>query len=289
MPIQTKRTILTQQCLTIMMNCSEDLKDETKNEHLSFFMARMQASGYDHAFRLQILKSAKNAYAKLKEGESHGIKMHRERTWNRNQRRKEKEGRRKNWFNTDKYHSVMFIAATPKSELKKKMQDAINRKGGKIKVIEKSGTKIIRMLQRNDPFKNKRCAEHEKCLVCSGDKPGGCRDNGVTYRINCKGNCDHEYNGQTGQNGFTRGCCHLDDYRLKKEDSPLWKHCVKVHNSELQSFQMTILDRCRGDATKRQILESLRIQQVPEERSMNSKGEWNTARVPRVRIVSDVR
>ena len=75
----------------------------------------------------------------------------------------------------------MFIAATPNSELRNKMQDAINRKGGKIKVIEKSGTKIIRILQWKDLFKNKRCAEHEKSFVCSGDKPGGCRDNGVTY------------------------------------------------------------------------------------------------------------
>ena len=128
--------------------------------------------------------------------------MHRERTWNQNQRRKEKEGRQKNWFNTDKYDSVMFITATPNSELKKKMQDAIDSKGGRIKVIEKSGTKIIRMLQRNDPFKNMECTEHEKCIVCSGDKPGGCRDKGLTYRRN----------GQTGQNGFTRGKKELENY-----------------------------------------------------------------------------
>ena len=55
-----------------MLNCSEDLKEETNNEHLSFSMARMQASGYDHAFRIQVLKLAKNAYAKLKDEENHG-------------------------------------------------------------------------------------------------------------------------------------------------------------------------------------------------------------------------
>ena len=184
---------------------------------------------------------------------------------------------------------MLFIAATPKSELKSKLQDAINRKGGKIKVIEKSGTKIVRMLQWNDPFKSKVCSEYETCLVCSGEKPGGCRENGVTYKINCKGNCEFEYTGQTGQNGFTRGSDHLDDYRLKKTESPLWKHCMNCHGGELQTFEMTIIDRCRGDATKRQILESLRIQRVPVDRSMNSRAEWNTARIPRVEIVSDVR
>ena len=82
-------------------------------------------------------ESAKNVYAKLKEGENHGRKIYRERTWNRNQRRKDKKGRQKNSFNIEKYDSVMFITATPNSELKKKMQDAIDNKGGRIKVARK--------------------------------------------------------------------------------------------------------------------------------------------------------
>ena len=55
MPITTKRTILTQQCLRIMLNCCDELEESIKNEHLSLFMARMQASGYDHAFRIEVL------------------------------------------------------------------------------------------------------------------------------------------------------------------------------------------------------------------------------------------
>ena len=62
MSIQSKRTILTQQCLRIILNCSEELDEETRNGHLSYIMARMQASGYDHEFRLEVLKSAKKAY-----------------------------------------------------------------------------------------------------------------------------------------------------------------------------------------------------------------------------------
>ena len=52
---------------------------------------------------------------------------------------------------------------------------------------------------------------------------------------------------------------------------------------------MCVLDRVRGDATKRQILEAVRLQNAPAETSMNSRGEWNTARVPRIQINTDVR
>ena len=71
-------------------------------------------------------------------------------------------------------------------------------------------------------------------------------------------------------------------------ENALWKHCANVHGEEIQDFSMTVVDRCRSDPMKRQILEAIRIQKVPQERSMNSRSEWNTARIPRVQIVTDV-
>ena len=47
---------------------------------------------------------------------------------------------------------------------------------------------------------------------------------------------------------------------------------------------MTIEDRSRNDPTKRQVLESVRIQKVPGDLLMNGKSEWNGARIPRARI-----
>ena len=47
----------------------------------------------------------------------------------------------------------MFIPATSDSELEKKMQEKVDRKGFEIKVVEKSGTKVGRLLQSNDLFK----------------------------------------------------------------------------------------------------------------------------------------
>ena len=287
MSINSKRTILTQECLRILLNCNEHIGWDKIAEHLTFFMSRMQVSGYDHKFRLEILKSALNAHNKIKEADKEGKKMYRKRVWRRNERRQEREDKRKKWYMRGGYKSVLFIAATPNSELRDKLQREINKTDIKIKVIEKSGTKIIRHLQRNDPFKEKICVDNDKCLVCSGMNPGGCRDTGISYKINCTEECEYEYTGQTSTNGYTRGRKHEEDYKAKRDESALWKHCVNVHNNELQTFRMTIVDKCRNDPTKRQILESIRMHKVPIEQVMNSQSEWNSNKLPRISINTD--
>ena len=202
------------------------------------------------------------------------------------------EDKKKDWFKRGGKESVLFIAATPDSELKKSLQKEIEKTSFRIRVVEKSGTKLVRLLQRNDPFRKEGCRDEEGCMVCSGSSKKACRETGVTYRINCLGEhpddpearCDDVYTGETGKNGYTRGLKHLDDFRNERETSAMWKHCVEEHNSMHQEFEMVIVDRVRNDAMKRQILEATRIQAVPEERQMNSRGEWNMNRVPRITI-----
>ena len=59
---------------------------------------------------------------------------------------------------------------------------------------------------------------------------------------------------------------------------PLWEDCLQKHNGEQQHFEMKVVDRCRNDPTKRQILEALRIQKVPKECVMNGKSEYGIQR-----------
>ena len=172
-------------------------------------MARMEAAGYDKAFRFQVLRSALNAYKKKLEADSTGsMPLYRKREWNRNDRRREKEEKGKNWYKKGNKESVLFITATPNSELRERLQKEIDKTSFRIKVVEKSGTKVVRMLQKNDPFKRKECRNKEQCMVCTGKNPGSCRDSGVTYRINCMGqhdeiinqHCESVYTGETGKN-----------------------------------------------------------------------------------------
>ena len=85
----TKRTILTQQCLRVLLNCSPDLDKDVTEKHLSYFMLRMQCSGYDTNLRYEILKSAFNAYDKIKcKEEREGVPMYRKKGYKRDERRK---------------------------------------------------------------------------------------------------------------------------------------------------------------------------------------------------------
>ena len=67
----------------------------------------------------------------------------------------------------------------------------------------------------------------------------------------------------------------------------MWKHCVQHHNSERQYFRMKVKDQVRNDATKRQILEAVRIERTEEGERMNSRGEWGSNRIPRIEVKSD--
>ena len=96
--------------------------------------------------------------------------------------------------------------------------------------------------------------------------------------------CDSIYNGETGKNSYTRGNQHTADLIAGKDSSVLWNHCVEKHDGVKQQFAMTVEDKMRGDPMKRQILESIRISRVPEEKSLNRKDEWNSARLPRALI-----
>ena len=141
------------------------------------------------------------------------------------------------------------------------------------------------MLQKNNPFSQKKCDENN-CLVCKTSENGNCRTTSVRYEISClHEDCNYKYTGHTSSNAYTRGLKHVDEYVNKRKQSPLWKHCQKIHNNEEQIFQMNTIDRCRNDPTKRQILEALRIQKMDPETSMNERTEWNVVKVPHIQIV----
>ena len=65
---------------------------------------------------------------------------------------KEGKGISKNWYRTGENEAVLFVTATPDSELKELLQKDIAKSKSKIKLVEKSGKEIVRHLQRNNPF-----------------------------------------------------------------------------------------------------------------------------------------
>ena len=60
---------------------------------------------------------------------------------------------------------MIFIEATPNSELKDKMENVIKKHGMKIKVVERVGETMKDLLQRSDPFSKNLC-DRLDCVIC---------------------------------------------------------------------------------------------------------------------------
>ena len=185
---------------------------------------RLQHSGYNTEFRKQITKSALSKYKEIKERDMRGeCPIYRNRQWKKSEREKKKLQNKTNWYkkkNTNKnknYKSVIFIPATPKSQLQKQYTKIINKHRLKIKVIEKAGTQIKNLVQKSDPFKPNKCQD-TNCFPCqsnSEDKTSKCRKDGIVYSIKCN-KCTAEYIGESSRNANTRGKEHKQDYDMKK-------------------------------------------------------------------------
>ena len=287
----SKRTILTQDALRIMLNCSRDLPWEVVASHLSDYSARMQYSGYDQKFRAEIMNSALKAYDKLREAERLGNRpLYRHKTWNTLAREQERKTKKQNWYKRGGNKSVMFIPYTPNSELKNLYNQEIKRAELPIKIVEKAGVSLKRILQKSDPFKSKNCGRFD-CLPCTSQGSGSCRSIGVNYDIYC---CECEdkddekiYHGQTSRTGYIRGAEHLDDLEKKRINSVMWKHIKEKHQGRHRDirFRMDIVGVYHNDAMKRQIAEAVRIQTTPQNHLMNDKTEFNYFTLPRASVV----
>ena len=136
-----------------------------------------------------------------KEGE---LPLHRPKEWRKDEREQEKVRKKNDWYKRGGNEAVIFVPATPNSQLlQRKYQKEIKRQGFKIKVVEKVGIAIKRLLQRSDPCKPRQC-EREDCLVCRTDGKGPCDRQSVTYEIKCT-ECNNIYVGETSRSAYTRG------------------------------------------------------------------------------------
>ena len=99
MPQKTMRTILTQEVLRVLMNCSRHLPWEEVSRHVEEYCARMQFSGHSLKMRGQVVRSALNAYDKIREKDERGeTPMYRPREWNREEREENRRKKKRDWF-----------------------------------------------------------------------------------------------------------------------------------------------------------------------------------------------
>ena len=92
----------------------------------------------------------------------------RHKTWNTHEREKERTAKKLNWYKKGGNKSVMFIPYTPDSTLQKMYTEEVKRAGLPIKIVEKAGVSLKRILQKSDPFATKNCGRFD-CLPCSSE------------------------------------------------------------------------------------------------------------------------
>ncbi|PFX11460.1 hypothetical protein AWC38_SpisGene24796, partial [Stylophora pistillata] len=137
LPWSCKRTILRQEMLRILLNCSRELPWEVIVAHVNHMMLRLQYSAYDQKFRKEVVRSALAAYNRLVELDANGEKpLHRPREWKAHERARERKKRRDNWFRKGGYETVIFVPATPGSQIKRRYMREIKATESKIKVVE---------------------------------------------------------------------------------------------------------------------------------------------------------
>ena len=128
-------------------------------------------------------------------------------------------------------------------------------------------------------------------MVCSeGGNGKRCRVEGVTYEIECS-QCECVYIGETARNAYTRGLEHSNLLSNKSKHSVLHHHTETIHGDAPTppEFTMTVTDVYRGDATKRQVAEALKIERTPAERLMNRREEYARCKLPRAAITDTAR
>ena len=199
---------------------------------------------------------------------------------------REKRKKRDEWYRKGGYDSVIFVPATPGSELKSRYEKEIDEAGIKIKVTKQSGIPLKRYLQRSNPFKLSKKYERDDCLVCTSGGKGTCYATGVTYEIVCK-ECNCKYVGETARSAYSRGLEHLKASKTGQEQSVMWKQAREKHGGKLPAYVMDVTGIFGDDAMLRQITESVLIRNTPGQKLMNTKNAWNYVSFPRAQVVLD--
>ena len=281
-PENVKLNVLVNEAGRILRNCSIDLKWEIVVSHLEYFSQRMQYSGYNKEQRYNVIKKALSKHDQRMENMIDG-RRYRRRKDVYTTRRKEKKKKHEKWFtNGGRYETVMFVEPTKGSQLKKRIQIAAKKNKIKLKVIEKTGTKIQNLLQRSDPFSNGRCQRND-CAICRNELGVNCRARGCVYEVVCA-ECKNlkkkeKYRGQTGRSMYHRTKQHFEDWNKKDGSSPLWRHSKEYHQNNNYPIELKILSKCFGKPTKRMITESVMIDEMEPEETMNSKNERGYVKV----------
>ena len=290
-PANCKRSVHTQEVIRRILNCSRRLDWEKETAPVvSEYMLRMRMAGYNEKYRESILTNAVNIYAKKVQDEENGVRpVYRHKDWKKDERRKDKENKKKNWATKNGHIAPIFVPATPRGELATRMRRIAEKEkkdGIHFNIVEMSGRTLKSELQKSNPTATPGC-DKEDCLPCSNGrgKGGKCHASNVNYMIECLECPEQErpvYHGETSKNLYTRASQHVN--MRSQEESFMRKHEIEAHEGKTVNFGAKVTHTNR-DCMSRQIREGVGIRRSMHP-VMNSKTEW--FQPPIYRVVNDM-
>ena len=276
----SKLNILAADLLRVMRNVSNRNDESERKKWVQHFMNRMQFSGYNQSMRMKVYHKAKMMYQKRQREDEEGTKpFYRAKTWNRDQRNKQGLLKKKNWFAKGGYETVMFIDATPDSELAESCRRVLKQADLKIRVVERSGVSLKHVMVKSNPFPRVPC-RLSTCGVCSNTDKINCKKRDVIYEVACNG-CNAKYIGETARSIGERFNEHLGKYNSNSLSSVFHEHMREKHDSTHQQLNLKIMASYPGDAMLRQTYEATSINALKP--ILNRKEEFGNSNVPRRR------
>ena len=288
LPARIKRNTHSQEVVRILRNCHKKVPWTRKAEILSEYMARLKTSGYGPRYRGEILKSGLRGYQKMEEVQrAGGRRVNRHDSVNHVARKIKKMLEPKMWYKIGGHNTVLFVPATPNSELANliREKEQLNSQGRawSVKIVETSGRTLKSSLQRSDPTPRTPCGTPE-CMSCPHGYLGQCQKEGAVYRVHCTNpNCGKEgvrYWGESSRTLSLRQTEHLRGLKKGKVESPLWQHCAQEHQGETQDFAMQIVST-HQEPLSRLIKEGVMISRDDPKMRLNSRSNYRQPKVSR--------
>ena len=255
------------------------------------FLTKLMRSGYPARFRSQVVHGSLSAYQCRLRQDKEGLRpLYRPRNYNREERELAKLSKKDNWFRTGgegvRPMAVLFVTATPNSELAKKVNNRLKEAKIPIRVAEKSGPKLSQQLMKTNPHQSDICSR-SGCLVCSSrtDSTKGksnCWKEGITYSLECCSCPEGKgvYLGETATTAFIRGREHTYQYKLHSEgkeggkQSVMGRHVQEVHQGDhTVQWTMRVLSHHLAETHKRQCTEAVRIDLADPDSLINTRKE----------------
>ena len=291
------------------------------------------ASGYSHHQTKNIIQDGLIGYESLvKKVEKGEAILHRSASEGAGPRKRKKLLGKGNWFTLKKRHTseklrqsklkkpmkgkkkeeerdyttVLFVSQTPNGILAKQLQKVENviskLTGDRVKVVERGGTSIKKILVKSNPWAGALCGR-DNCLPCmfGSEENQDCFSKGVVYDMTCT-ICEEEakdrndlkipiyrYTGTTSRSLHERGAEHLKAFKDGDNDkSVMLKHSLDKHGGHFVPFKMKVIKK-HFSAFHRLVHEAVRIDRGsrdPNISSLNSKSEFGRGNLPRL-VVED--